>query len=261
MRTFDWQTLINGGLPAETAMTIGVFDGVHRGHQALIERILRPGQEPTVLTFLRSPKWVLRPEACKGDILSLPQKLAVFERMGVRQTILIDFSGDFSRLKGREFLGCLINQGKLRYLALGSDFRCGYRLDTDAALIRELTNAQGITTEVIPPILSGGQPVSSSRIRAAVLAGDLAGAEALLGRKVELDLAGCAARQAEDFLVFDLASAGRLLPPAGRYSALVYGASGKSAATELLIGKGTLCLPLDVDAPRRVELLGLRELM
>ena len=178
MRISSWPQFL-AGLPEllegpGSAMTVGVFDGVHRGHQALIRLILGRPLIPLIVSFRNSPKG--RPE-----IYSLERKLELFEELGVRRTVLIDFSPDFSKLGGRDFMRLLRERGKLRYLAVGSNFRCGYGLDTDAAAIRALGEG-AFETEVLPPLLYRGDPVSSSRVRAALLAKRFEEAEALLGR-------------------------------------------------------------------------------
>lgn len=258
MRVLDWQALVGGtlGIHEQTAMTIGVFDGVHQGHQALIAKILRQGFMPTVITFRQNPKRILSPETYGGDIVSLPQKLAIFEDLGVSQTILIDFSENFSTLKGQEFINTLIRWGKLAYLVIGSNFRCGYRLDTDATLISEMNAARGIITEVVPPVEDGALPVSSSRIRAAIVAGDFTRAQRALGRNVAIDLEGIPSIPGTGCVIFDLASSYRVIPPEGRYRVVVYDQGKKNAeksrVAEISIREGKICIPLDGTVPWQV---------
>ncbi|MDR1955664.1 MAG: FAD synthetase family protein [Treponema sp.] len=244
MRVLDWQEWSERAPDMPTAMTIGVFDGVHQGHQALIARIVRQGCIPTVVTFRQNPKRILAPETYGGDILSLSQKLALFETLGVAQTMLIDFSGNFSRLKGREFIDALISRGKLRYLVIGSNFRCGYRLDMDAALISALNATRGIRTEVVPPVREAGVPVSSSRIRRAIQAGDLVQARAALGRNVVIDLEGIPAVPGAEGVFFDVASAYRVIPPPGRYRVVLHErGNGVGKTAEIGIEDGKIRIP------------------
>jgi riboflavin kinase/FMN adenylyltransferase len=184
MRVTEWDDFIHGADGGEKglAVTIGVFDGVHRGHQALIQRILAQDLHSVVITFKQNPKKVLNAHNFAGDIYSLEEKLAIFEQMGVEETALIDFSGNFSKLSGREFVNLLKTRRAIRFLAVGSNFRCGYRLDTDAAALRNMAGKEDIRTELVCPVMEGRHSVSSSRIRAAIRAGDLKGAELLLGR-------------------------------------------------------------------------------
>jgi riboflavin kinase/FMN adenylyltransferase len=251
MRVLEWPDFTAGISSEPAAMTVGVFDGVHRGHQALIEGIVRRGPFPTVVTFRQNPKKMMRPRSFEGDIFSLGQKLAVFAELGVARTILIDFSENFSKIKGPDFLEILKGRGALSFLAVGSNFRCGYRLDTRAADIKKLNERCGIPTELIPPVLEAGRPVSSSRVRAAVTRGDLAGAEALLGRKLALDLEGVPAGNRDGKTVFDLPSRNRITPPDGRYPVVLYGADTPAGVkTEISLERGMVFVPAPFDAER-----------
>jgi riboflavin kinase/FMN adenylyltransferase len=251
MRVIEWSRFTGARftgdfLPEDRglSLTIGVFDGVHRGHQELIRRIVSRSPGSTVVTFTRNPKQVLSPDTYHGDIFSLKQKLAVFESLGVSRTVLIDFSGDFSKLTGREFIGLLKRRCRIEYVALGTNFRCGHRLDTGAAAIRSWMNEDGVTTDLVRPVMEGRRPVSSSRIRAAVSRGDLSAAALLLGRTVRIDLSDIPARAAGEDLSYDAASAFRILPPEGRYRALLYGAGAlEGIETEISIGDGRILVP------------------
>jgi riboflavin kinase/FMN adenylyltransferase len=257
MRVLEWGDFTGPGSPAlgETAMTIGVFDGIHRGHQALMERILRSGLLPVVITFRHNPKKVLKPHSYHGDILSIDRKLRLFEQMGVGITVMIDFSEKFSRLDGKGFIDLLKDRGNLRYLVIGSNFRCGYRLDTAAALIKEMNEARGIPTEVVESVLSEGKPVSSSRIRAAIAAGCLVEAAALLGRRVEIDLSGLSAAPGPGGVCFDLASRKQIAPPFGRYPVLLFEInSPEGIKTEISVGPQGVLIPCPFNA-ERIEFL------
>ena len=192
MRIISWEEYIapEHSLPEPLAVTIGVFDGVHRGHQALIQQICTPppiphSHTPTVVTFKQNPLQILKPDAFTGDIMNLEQKLRVLEVLGVQLTVLIDFSEEFSTISGRDFIGLLLRR-PVQLIALGRNFRCGYRLDTGAEEIRSLAGARGVEVWVAPPVMDEGQPVSSSRIRQALAAGRQAEAERLLGWPEEI---------------------------------------------------------------------------
>jgi riboflavin kinase/FMN adenylyltransferase len=237
----------------ETAMTIGVFDGIHRGHQILIEKIVQQGPAciSTVVTFNQNPKKVLRPREYQGDIVGLDRKMIIFETLGVELVILIDFSQEFSKLDGRDFIEYLKSRGRLALLAIGSNFRCGYGLDTDASDIQKINRR----TEVVSPVMEGGIPVSSSRIRGAVSVGDLDKAALLLGRKVEIDLIGLSPRPQPDGLFYDARSCYRILPPSGRYIVICYEfhkSGGKK--TEMLIQDGGVFIP-SLNLVERVEFI------
>ena len=282
MRVIDWDDFIAHRPDAADpprAITIGVFDGVHRGHRVLLERIIAakgaaPGALATVITFKRNPLSILRPEHFPGDIISLAYKLRLLESLGLDQTVLIDFSGKFSTIHGGDFVDLLIRNRPVSLLALGPDFRCGYRLDTGTREISERARAAGVATWIADPVMEGGRPVSSSRVRRALAAGDFAGAERLLGRRAAVDLDGVP--MAVSFpngsrcLSYNAAAAFRIRPPDGAYQALVYGrvaANGSAADAETAEGiaavvtveNGSVIVPGSVREdgfiPTRVEFL------
>jgi FAD synthase len=189
MRVIEWEDFIAQRPGAEDrplAITIGVFDGVHRGHAVLLERIVSvPGALPTVVTFRQNPLAVLRPREFPGDIFTVEQKLRIFEETGVAQTVLIDFSPQFSKTRGRDFIDLLIKPRPVRLLALGPNFRCGYRMDTGVQEIRARAMTAGVETWTACPVMEGGRPVSSSRVRQAIASGRIDEASLLLGRPAD----------------------------------------------------------------------------
>jgi riboflavin kinase/FMN adenylyltransferase len=257
MRILDWSQC--SFADRKTAVTIGVFDGVHRGHQVLIDRIVKKGPEltPMVITFRQSPKGFLKKQDWSGDILSLNRKLVIFENLGVAAVVLIDFSINFSKLTGKEFLELLRIRGNPGYAAIGSDFRCGYRMDTDAARIKALNGEAGIPTDVVEPIADGGQTlrISSSRIRAAISLGELSRAAAMLGRNVEFDFTGLESGVRSGGRFYGTAAAHRVIPAAGRYPVLLYEkGSAAGIQTEITVERDGILVPPQFEA-ERVEFL------
>ena len=225
MQVISWEEYISSVFNP-LAVTIGVFDGVHKGHQSLIQQICASPYTSAVVTFRENPArilhgeavWMnnatrrspneihsktrtggfalanpagactLKPDAFAGDIINLEQKLSFLEALGVQLTVLIDFSPKFSKISGRDFINLLLNSQAVKLIALGRNFRCGYQLDTGAEEIQSLARAQGVEVWIAPPVLDGGQPVSSSRIRQALADGRRAEAERLLGRPLGQDL-------------------------------------------------------------------------
>jgi riboflavin kinase/FMN adenylyltransferase len=256
MLALDWPRFIEGqledelpGLGRGTALTIGVFDGVHRGHQALIERIVRKGPIPMVVTFKQNHKQALKKPGWAGDIVSLQRKLAIIENLGVKAVILIDFSLNFSKISGREFVDLLIRWAKPGYLAVGGNFRCGYRMDTDAARIKTFANTAGISADVVDPVLEGAHPVSSSRVRAAISEGDLSRAALLLGRNVEIDFTGMAVSSRDGGRFYHTVSHCRISPAPGRYPALLRGGSAEPGIKiDVSVEKEGFFIPLQIDA-------------
>ncbi|MCL2381590.1 MAG: FAD synthetase family protein [Treponema sp.] len=229
MRIIEWPEFLENALPEgekNSAVTVGVFDGLHRGHKALIQRVVQreDGAVPVVVTFKRGchKKAQGGGREYPGDILSSRQKMAAFEGLGVSVTIVIEFSESFRRMSGADFLSILQDRAKMSFLAVGSNFRCGYQLDTDALAIQSLNARRNIPTAVVPVLMEGPAQISSSHIRAAISRGELKTAEAMLGYPFTLDLAGAPALpsgKAAGGVAYDVSSQGRVLPPPGRYAA------------------------------------------
>jgi riboflavin kinase/FMN adenylyltransferase len=172
------------GQERKSAVTIGVFDGVHRGHRALIGKIQgKGGIKSLVVSFKQNPRRFLHPERETLDIIGLDEKISIFEGLGVDALVLIDFSLDFCRIDGGDFIETLWKNAGMAYLAIGRDFKCGYRGSLDAGRIKALCETLGVECEIVQPVMDGGLPVSSSRIRAALASGDRETAERLLGRR------------------------------------------------------------------------------
>jgi riboflavin kinase/FMN adenylyltransferase len=177
------------------AVTVGVFDGVHLGHQSLIRRICEPLPEPrtpnpepslpTVVTFRENPMKSLNSAGFTGDIYNLDQKLGLLESLGVKLTVLIDFSEEISKMNGRDFIDLLLGSQPVTLLALGGNFRCGHDQDTGVGEIRSFAKAHGVETWVAPPVMDEGKPISSNRIRQALAAGRLEEAQRMLGRPLD----------------------------------------------------------------------------
>lgn len=245
MKVLKWDEFRSERADRQLAVVIGVFDGLHIGHRELVSRVVgRGGLSSAVVTFADNPKKILTPESFDGRLSTLDQKLSLIEAMGVDLSVLIDFSGDFSKLPGRQFLSLLSESSRLRYLAVGSDFRCGYGLDTDAKGVRDFCQSRSVDVELLGAVQWAGLAVSSSRIRKAIVAGRIEEAEAMLGRPYEIDLRG-ARLAASDPVV---PTGGQASPPAGRYEArLSYEGTLREAADFVARAEtdGSWVLPLE----------------
>ena len=192
MHVINWDDFLSGRWPASDrhpstplALTIGVFDGLHIGHRALISRIrAEESCIPTVVTFRENPMKTISRNRSALDIFSLAGKLAFLEALGVELSVLIDFSPEFSMINGRDFIGLLLGCHPVKLIAVGENFRCGQGSDTGATEIRHLAETRGVETWIAPPVMDEGQPVSSSRIRQALAAGRGAEADRLLGEPI-----------------------------------------------------------------------------
>ena len=239
MQVLSWEEFTkNRDRHEPSAVTIGVFDGVHRGHQVLIEKIVAFGAKPTVFTFTGNPKKTI------NAILSLQQKLDIFESLGILQTILIDFSENFSKLKGQEFIDILLRQANMVYLAIGSNFQCGHKLDMTAPLIKERNESEKLKVEIVPPLSCGEFPISSSRIRLSVSEGKLEDAAFWLGRNFALDVRELPLEEDCGQRFFNAAVCGRIVPPDGKYHAVLYKTAVKEGKkTEIIVKKGKIGVP------------------
>jgi riboflavin kinase/FMN adenylyltransferase len=159
------------------AVAIGSFDGVHRGHRAVLEAARETGLAPTVITFDPHPRIAL---GNKVDLLTtLERRLELLGEQGVESTLVARFDPELQRLEPEEFAERYLRSIGTVAVVAGEDFRFGVRRSGDLALLERL----GFTI-VVPREVSG---VSSTAIRAALGEGDVAAAAAMLGRPFELD--------------------------------------------------------------------------
>jgi cytidyltransferase-like protein len=260
MRVLSWEDFVGQkGFARPIAATVGVFDGLHIGHRRLIEKVFSHGLKrlSCVFTFQENPKRYLSPETFKGSLFSLDQKLEMLEALGLDLCVLIDFSGNFGKLAGRDFLSLLEEKGRLEYMVVGSNFSCGYKLDTNARDIADFYSSRGVLADVFEPVLWDGQPVSSSRIRAAIIEGKLEDAAAMLGRGYELDLGSLAPLESDSDRVVYARPPDFVLPPEGTYEAEAKG-KGSRRQLRLAIHADRLELFLSGKADAtRVELMRL----
>jgi len=189
LKLLGWDEFTASRIGLPWSVTIGVFDGVHLGHRKLIGEVRsrEPGARSAIVTFKENPKLLLRPQIYSGSISSLGQKLMEIEACGVQSCILIDFSENFGTLSGASFLAKLKASG-VGFIYVGPNFHCGHKKDTNAQKLVELASSLGMDASVVAPELYAGHPISSSRIRNAILEGRLVEAEAMLGRPYELEL-------------------------------------------------------------------------
>ncbi len=172
--------------------TIGFFDGVHRGHERLLVRaaeLARAGSMHAVaVTFWPHPEVVLRPDATPTPLLTtLNEKLTTFERLGLLDAVLvIPFTTALADLSPTAFLDALGAFIEPRFLVEGTDFALGSHRAGDVNVLRRLGAERGFEVETLEVPDDAGERISSTRIRALVRAGDVAGAAALLGRRYEL---------------------------------------------------------------------------
>ncbi|GMO28615.1 MAG: FAD synthetase family protein [Spirochaetaceae bacterium] len=182
MRVISWGELKKTPFTKPSAVSCGVFDGVHRGHRALINAVKsRSDLQSVIVTFSEHPRCVLFPERRTEEIITLEKKIELLSALEVETLVLVDFSNEFRLLEGAVFIETLFKNACMRLFVIGRDFKCGHGGSFKAEQIVNFCSKLGIETNIVPPVLDGGAPVSSSRIRAALGAGDNETAKRLLG--------------------------------------------------------------------------------
>ena len=169
------------------ALTVGNFDGVHRGHQAMLERLIgearRRGLMSCALTFEPHPREFFSPLAAPTRLTSLREKCELLAAGGLERVHVQRFTRSFSDVAPEAFIEEILSARlKTRWLLVGDDFRFGARRAGGIPLLRNFARPCGYEVDVMPVVAHAGSRVSSSAVRAALAAGDLASAEALLGR-------------------------------------------------------------------------------
>ena len=208
------------GLP-ETAVAIGNFDGVHIGHARVIREAVQLARErrvaPAVLTFDPHPAAVLNPARAPKLIMTVPQRLAALQAMGVEYVFALPFSLEFSRLSPREFVStCLTGALRARIVLVGDDFRFGHGRAGDASTL----SALGLEVRLAHPVLWRKVRASSSAIREYVAGGKVSRAARLLGRPFELTgpvVKGQGIGSKQTVPTLNLAAENQLLPADGVY--------------------------------------------
>ena len=169
-----------------TAIAIGSFDGVHRGHAALFARVSdcarSQGIDSAVLTFEPQPREFFSPDDAPARLTTLAEKLAAFAGLGIETTFVQRFDRAFSALDAPSFARLLHDNLGARSVFVGEDFRFGAKRASDAQGLRALGRELGFEVEVMPTVDDGGERISSTNVRAALARGDLATAQRLLGR-------------------------------------------------------------------------------
>ena len=172
--------------PAPRIVTIGTFDGVHRGHQSLIratvDRAATLGYRALAVTFEPVPAQILRPDRFAGRICPPEEKLKELAEAGLDEFLVLEFSRDFSEQTPEEFLGALNAAARPVELWVGEAFALGRNRSGDVPRIAEIGTELGFAVRAMERLTDDGEVISSSAIRQAVMAGDAAKAHRFLGR-------------------------------------------------------------------------------
>ncbi|MBB3897480.1 bifunctional riboflavin kinase/FAD synthetase [Roseococcus suduntuyensis] len=179
----DWRALppeARGGTVA-----LGNFDGVHRGHAAVLAAAhqARPDLPLVALTFEPHPREHFRPDDPPFRLTLLPAKAAALAALGVRAVVAVPFDGAFSAMSAEEFVEGVLHQGLgARHLACGGDFAFGHRRGGNIGVLQAAAEARGIGLSIVPHLADAEGPISSTRIRRQLQDGYPERAAVLLGR-------------------------------------------------------------------------------
>ncbi len=215
--------------PGESnVVTVGTFDGVHRGHWAVLEEIGRrardSGRRAVLVTFHPHPLTIVRPEVAPPLLTTPDEKKEILAESGVDWAVFVRFTPTLSRLSPRAFVEeVLVRRVGVGELVIGYDHGFGRDRSGDAGTLREIGRSLGFSVDVVGPVEAEGAPISSSRIRAAVAAGRMEEARAGLGRPYAFHGAvvrgdGRGASLGFPTANLQVAGEGKLLPPPGVYA-------------------------------------------
>lgn len=228
---------------AETpiALTIGNFDGIHLGHQAMLSRLKdaahRLGFPACVMTFEPHPREFFAPDQAPTRLTSLREKLQLLAQSEVDCVHVCRFNYDFARISAEEFITRILNQElSVRWLLVGDDFRFGARRAGDFTMLQTFAAENGFAVEVMPSVIIEDQRVSSTAIRQALASGDLNSARKLLGRAYSISgrvIDGDKLGKQIGFPTANIQLKHNRPPLSGIFAVAVRGAIRSSPATEL----------------------------
>jgi riboflavin kinase/FMN adenylyltransferase len=173
-------------------LTIGTFDGVHIGHQKIIDQLneeaAKIGGESVLFTFFPHPRMILFPESHGLKLIQTQkEKLEKLERMGLQNIIVFPFTFEFSRLSALEFVrDILVNQLQVKKLVIGYDHQFGKNREGTIDFLKDISETYKFTVVEIPPQLINNVNVSSTKIREAIVNGDVELANGFLGEPFQL---------------------------------------------------------------------------
>jgi riboflavin kinase/FMN adenylyltransferase len=173
----------------DTLLTVGVFDGVHRGHKYLISRLVEQARKrdllPGVVTFRQHPQEVLAKTGL-SFLSDLDERIRLIKAEGVAIIVPLSFTPELSHLTPHQFVSLLQKHLKMKGLVIGPDFALGYGREGNIEALKALSCEMGFTIETVPPVKIKDEVVSSTAIREALDKGDMKKVERMIGRPFRL---------------------------------------------------------------------------
>jgi riboflavin kinase/FMN adenylyltransferase len=215
----------NAGIARPTVLTLGVFDGLHLGHQLIMRTVVERARilnaVPTVITFDPHPRAVLHPESAPPLLQTFDQKIEAFGVLGIEQAIVVRFNRAFAQIEAEDFLRDVVRD-RLHALEvyLGRGFAFGRNREGNIALLRKVSERLGFHADEVPEVRLRGQRISSSRVREMLAEGKVNLARRMLGRPYGVE--GRVVRGAErgrtlGFPTANLRPVNRVIPRGGVY--------------------------------------------
>jgi len=243
MKSYRQDELKPGQL-GHSIFTIGNFDGLHRGHQYILRRLSAEAHETGlpagVLTFEPHPVQLLYPEKGLKLILPFSERTRLFKKYGVEVLVTASFTREIANTPAREWVAeVLVNLLQVRRLLIGYDFNFGRGRDGDAEHLANLGLLYGFSVEQFPPVEDDGRPISSSRLRRLIAAGEIGLAASLLGRPFHLRgkvIHGSERGRELGYPTANLQVNTELIPHIGVYAAVVV-VDGQIFAAAVSIGR------------------------
>jgi riboflavin kinase/FMN adenylyltransferase len=185
---------IHFGFPVErlgpVGLTIGSFDGLHLGHQAVLgrlgERASEDGLQAAMITFDPHPRCILDPSNCPPMITTLEERLDLAAQLRVEHAIVLEFNRALAGLPAEEFMAQVLSAMDLRHLVAGADFALGRARTGNVEWLRRHGAEAGYGVEVVQPVVLDGEEVHSSEVRRRLILGEVEAANRLLGRAFTL---------------------------------------------------------------------------
>ena len=231
--------LVPEGLPSSRAthLAIGVFDGVHRGHQELLLRVTEAsgvgGGLPAVLTFDPNPARLVRSDSYLGDLTTTTERVRLFASYGMEMAVVIHFSPRFASMSGNAFLLRILTLfPALRHVVVGFNFHLGYQREIRATELVQWMASRGVRVDIVSALKDNVDSISSSRIRRAVAAGDFGLVSAMLGREYAVAVDGSLPSHRDQ--------CAQLLPAPGRYACTLVRAGASREGMMGVSSDGTL---------------------
>ncbi len=229
------------------ALTIGNFDGVHLGHQAMLTRLKNAasqlGLSACVMTFEPHPREFFAPDQAPTRLTSLREKLELLDKSGIDGAIVYRFNFDFAKINPETFITRILVEGlSIRWILVGDDFRFGARRAGDFAMLKNFSTKYNFEAEEMPSFAVNDQRVSSTGIREALTSGDLNHARQLLGRPYSISgrvMNGDKLGKKLGFPTANIQLKHNKPPVSGIFVVIVHGAV-KSSPTEIVQGVASL---------------------